>query len=258
MGALNTFLTKERAIAEFRQARTLARQANTNVREAIQRRIPLLNEDVQALKAKISSVEPEFEQLNHIRDRFKDEILTMRDTKATSIANSFRDYILGLGDTFETDFLQYQPDLRFLDFLSAGKREAFEQELTKAFEQYVSDKLAAWSRTVEKEMDAAFLQLSMSASKYGADYTQVTDKISEKLTGQKVKAAIGSSTEDNSPAWAKWAMGLFSLARGNLAGVAMAGAGFDWENILLNLVRKSSRFIGSFFMPQVFEWTQFE
>lgn len=236
LGALNTFLTKERAIAEFRQARTLARQANTNVREAIQRRIPLLNEDVKALKEKISSVEPEFEQLHNIRDRFKDEIRTMRDNKATSIANSFRDYILGLGDTFETDFLQYQPDLRFLDFLSAGKREAFEQELTKAFEQYVNDKLSAWSRTVEKEMDAAFLQLSMSASKYGADYTKVTDKISEKLTGQKVKAAIGSSTEDNSPAWAKWAMGLFSLARGNLAGVAMAGAGFDWENILLNLV----------------------
>ena len=236
LGALNTFLTKERAIAEFRQARTLARQANTNVREAIQRRIPLLNQDVKELKEKISSVEPEFAQLNNIRDRFQDEIRTMRDTKATSIANSFRDYILGLGDTFETDFLQYQPDLRFLDFLSAGKREAFEKELTKAFEQYVNDKLSAWSRTVEKEMDAAFLQLSMSASKYGDDYTKVTDKISEKLTGQPVKAAIGSSTEDNSPAWAKWAMGLFSLARGNLAGVAMAGAGFDWENILLNLV----------------------
>jgi hypothetical protein len=40
--------------------------------------------------------------------------------------------------------------------------------------------------------------------------------------------------EDNSPGWAKWAMGLFSLARGNVAGVAMAGAGFDWKNILFN------------------------
>ncbi|MGK7918566.1 MAG: dynamin, partial [Trichodesmium sp.] len=39
-----------------------------------------------------------------------------------------------------------------------------------------------------------------------------------------------------SPAWAKWAMGLFSLARGNIAGMAMAGVGFDWKNILLNLV----------------------
>ncbi len=29
-------------------------------------------------------------------------------------------------------------------------------------------------------------------------------------------------------------MGLLSLSRGNLAGVALAGAGFDWKNILLN------------------------
>ncbi len=29
-------------------------------------------------------------------------------------------------------------------------------------------------------------------------------------------------------------MGLLSLSRGNLAGFAMAGAGFDWKNILLN------------------------
>ena len=40
MGSLNTFLTQERAIAEFRQARTLARQAFARVQEAIARRIP--------------------------------------------------------------------------------------------------------------------------------------------------------------------------------------------------------------------------
>jgi hypothetical protein len=32
-------------------------------------------------------------------------------TKATAIANSFRDYVLGLGDTFEADFLHYKPAL---------------------------------------------------------------------------------------------------------------------------------------------------
>ncbi|MDY7014150.1 MAG: dynamin, partial [Cyanobacteriota bacterium] len=30
--------------------------------------------------------------------------------------------------------------------------------------------------------------------------------------------------------------GIFSLARGNIAGVAMAGAGFDWKNIMLNFI----------------------
>lgn len=42
--------------------------------------------------------------------------------------------------------------------------------------------------------------------------------------------------EDNSPSWAKWAMGLISLASGNVAGVALAGVGMDWKNIMLNLV----------------------
>ncbi len=236
IGALNAFLTQERAIQEFRQARILGRQANTRVKEAIARRVPLLEQDVKELKQRISSVEPEFKKLTEIRDSFQQEIREVRDEKATAIADSFRDYVLKLGDTFEADFLQYQPDLNFLDFFSPGKRETFEKELAAAFEKYISDRLAAWTVTVEQKMDAAFLQLSRRAAHYGASYTKVTDKITEKLTGQKVKSFSSNSPEDDSPAWAKWAMGLFSLARGNLAGVAMAGAGFDWKNILLNLI----------------------
>lgn len=236
MGALNTFLTKERAAQEFRQAQTLASQANSRMKEAIARRKPLLDEDVNELKAKINSVEPEFEKLTEIRDQFQEEIRTVRDKKAKIVADSFRSYILNLGDTFETDFLRYQPDLNFMDFLNKEKREAFETELKKAFEQYINDKLSAWTITVENEMDAAFLQLSRRAAHYGASYNTVTDKITEKITGKKVKSFSKSATEDDSPAWAKWAMGLFSLARGNIAGMAMAGVGFDWKNILLNLV----------------------
>ncbi|NET29454.1 dynamin family protein [Okeania sp. SIO1I7] len=236
MGALNTFLTKERAAQEFRQAQTLASQANSRMKEAIARRKPLLDEDVNELKVKINSVEPEFKKLTEIRDQFQEEIRTVRDKKAKIVADSFRSYILNLGDTFETDFLRYQPDLNFMDFLNKEKRETFETELKKAFEQYINDKLSAWTITVENEMDAAFLQLSRRAAHYGASYNTVTDKITEKITGKKVKSFSNSATEDDSPAWAKWAMGLFSLARGNIAGMAMAGVGFDWKNILLNLV----------------------
>jgi hypothetical protein len=118
--SLNTFLTQERAIAEFRQARTLARQAYNDIHESIGRRIPLLEQDVSELKAKINSVEPEFHQLNEIRDLFQEEIQITRDRKAKSIADSFREHILNLGNTFESDFIQYQPELGFLDFLSQG------------------------------------------------------------------------------------------------------------------------------------------
>jgi replication fork clamp-binding protein CrfC len=236
MAALNTFLTRERAISELRQARTLARQTFNYTREAIERRIPLLDQDVSQLKERISSVEPEFNKLTSIRDQFKQEIFSTRDTQARAIADSFRTYVLNLGNTFESDFLHYQPELRFGDFLDTGKRAAFEAALGQAFEKYVNDKLSAWSLTAEQEMNAAFAHLSRSAAQYGASYTKVTDKITEKLTGKKIQPASSTSTEDNSPAWANWAMGLVSLASGNIAGAALMGAGFNWKNILLNLI----------------------
>ncbi|RCJ40155.1 dynamin [Nostoc minutum NIES-26] len=235
MGALNTFLTKERAIAELRQVRTLVRQTCNHTREAIARRIPLLDQDVDELKKRIDSVEPEFNKLTAIRDQFQKEIIHTRDTQARAISESFRSYVLDLGNTFETDFLRYQPELKIFDFLSNGKRDAFNAALQKAFEQYITDKFAAWTLTAEKDMNAAFKELSRSAAQYGASYSQVTDQITEKLTGQKVIIDAEATTEDdNSPAWAKWAMGLLSLTNGNIAGFAMASVGFDWKNILLN------------------------
>ncbi|MGF1991499.1 MAG: dynamin family protein [Nostoc sp. ZfuVER08] len=235
MGALNTFLTKERAIAELRQIRTLSRQAVNHILEAVARRVPLLDQDVNELKKRIDSVEPEFNTLTTIRDQFQKEIFNTRDTQARTISESFRSYVLNLGNTFENDFVRYQPELNLFDFLSSGKREAFNAALQKAFEQYITDKSAAWTLTAEKDINTAFKELSHSAAQYGASYSQVTDKITEKITGQNIKVnATIPSEDDNSPAWAKWAMGLLSLSKGNLAGVALAGSGFDWKNILLN------------------------
>ena len=233
--ALSTFLTQERAISELRQARILAKQTSDRVTEAVNRRIPLLESDIENLKQKIASVEPEFELLNDICDNFQQEITTVRDKKAGTISESFHSFVLSLGDTFEVDFIKYQPSLNFLDFLSSGKRDAFERELTQAFERYINDKLAEWSRGIEQEMEVAFMNLSQIATTYGTNYSQITDKITEKLTG-RIPRVMGVKTEDNSPGWAKWAAGIFSLARGNLAGVALAGAGFDWKNIMLNFI----------------------
>ncbi|WP_017715037.1 dynamin family protein [Kamptonema formosum] len=234
LAALNTFLTQERAVAELRQARTLARQTYSRTHEGIERRIPLLERDVDELKRRISSVGPEFEKLAEIRDQFQEEIRIVRDRKARAIADSFRAYILNLGNTFESDFLRYQPDLGFLDFLSKGRREEFNAAFKRAFDQYINDKIAAWELTAEREMREAFAELARSAASYGASYSQVIDAMTEKLTGQKVSAGTHIETEDSSPGWASWAMGFFSLATGNIAGVALAGAGFDWKNILVN------------------------
>ncbi len=236
LGSLNKFLTQERAIAELRQARVLTKQTYTHVKEAVNRRIPLLESDINELKEKIASVAPEFELLNEICEDFKQEIRKIGNKKSKAISQSFSDFIIDLGNTFETDFIRYQPSLNFLDFLSSGKREIFERELANAFERYVNDKLSEWSRGAEKDMESAFAQLSSIATSYGVNYTEVTNKITEKLTGQKIPRVGKVNPEDNAPSWAKWAAGIFSLARGNLAGVAMAGAGFDWKNIMLNFI----------------------
>lgn len=233
--SLNTFLTQERAVAELRQARSLARQISSRVSEAITRRIPLLDQSVDQLKQRIASVEPQFAQLSQIRDQFSSEIRATRDRKARAIADSFRTYVLNLEHTFEQDFLRYQPaSLGFLDFFNQGKRDQFSAAFEQAFQQYVNDKFFAWSLTAEKDLNAAFAELSQSAARYGASYSAVTDQISELLTGQKLQPRLYSNSEDNFPGWAKWAMGLFSLASGNVAGAALAMGGFDFKSILLN------------------------
>jgi hypothetical protein len=76
--ALNTFLMQERAIAEFRQARTFTGQSTRRVREAVERRIPCLGKDVEELKQRIISAKLEFTRLSETYNEFRDEIRTMR------------------------------------------------------------------------------------------------------------------------------------------------------------------------------------
>ena len=237
LDGLGTFLTKERAVSELRQARTLARQGNDRIREAIDVRVSLLDRDVNQLRENIAAVEPEFQQLTSIRDRFGAEIRQIRDTKAKTVADSFRSYVLNLEHTFEADFLRYQPNLNIMDVLDGNRRRYFEENLKQTFEQYINDKIADWSLEAEREIDRGFKELSQLAARYGDDYAKVTDKITEKLTGQPVRTKnLGSMDENDAPSWASWAMGLVSLASGNLAGAALAQAGFNWKNILLNMV----------------------
>ncbi|HBE20642.1 MAG TPA: dynamin [Cyanobacteria bacterium UBA11149] len=236
MTALNKFLTQEKAVAQIRQAKTIAQQTYTRLHDAIQRRIPLLKEDIEELKRRIDSVEPEFQKFQEIRDIFQNEIHGMRDKKARAIADSFRTFVLGLENTFELDFLRYQPDIGFWDFLQKGRREEFNAAFKQAFEQYLNDKIAGWELTAQREMEEGFSELSRSAASYGATYNQVAESINEKLIGQKLYATAKINSEDSSPSWASWAMGFMSLASANVAGLVLAGAGFNWQNILVNWV----------------------
>ena len=236
MGALNTFLTQERAVSEFRQAKTLVRQTYKHIHDTVERRIPLLGQSVGELKQRIESVEPEFRKLNDILHQFKDEIITMRDRRASSVASSLRSHIANLDQTFESDFKPYQPELKFFDFLRKGKRQEFARALEQGFKQYINDKISAWSLTAERDIKEAFLQLAVSASEYGSSYSRVTDRITAKLTGQNLSLSESANPEDRSPGWAKWAAGITTLLMGDFVGLGMAGAGvFNWKSILGNL-----------------------
>ena len=234
--ALNVFLTQERAVAETRQARSLARQCYQRTRDGVDRRIPLLDEDLDALKERLESVEPEFEELADIRDRFQSDIQSMRDRKVREIADGFRNYVLELDSTFESDFTRYQPDLGFLEFLRRDERERFQEEFKRAFERYLNEKISAWELIAERDLKAAFAELGRNAESYGTDYARITEAIDEKLLGQKVYADVALEAGEEAPSWSSWAMGFGSLFFGNVAGVALAGIGFDWQNIFVNLI----------------------
>ncbi|MGC1216273.1 MAG: dynamin family protein [Phormidesmis sp.] len=235
--ALNVFLTQERAVAELRQARTLGRETRDRFESAVARRLPLLNQSVDELKQRIDSVRPEFEALSEIQTRFRNDIRAMRDRQSQAIANSLKTYIYQLENTFEEDFLRYQPELGLSEFLSDQGRTAFSIKLKKAFERYINDKFHAWSKTAEKEIDIAFATLSKSAASYGSAYREITERMTEKLTDRaRISGLPTGDQDDAAPAWVKWAMGLISLASRNPAGMMMAATGFDWQSISMNFL----------------------
>ena len=166
--SLNVFLTQERAIAELRQARTLGRETRDRFQETVARRIPLMSQDADELKQRIASVKPEFEALSDIQTQFRGEIRSTRDRQAQTTANSLKTYLHQLEETFEEDFLRYQPELGLSEFVSGTGRNVFAIKLRKAFERYVNDKFHAWSKTAEKEIDESFETLSKSAATYGS------------------------------------------------------------------------------------------
>ena len=233
-GALNNFLTKESTLTQMGQARSLAKTAYKRTHEAIERRRSLIDRNVGELKENIKSVKPEFEQLKEIRDRFREEIRKTCDRSARKVASSYQNYILNLGNTFEQDFVKYQPNLAYLEFLIAEKREEFNTAFKQGFERYINEKIATWELTAEKEIQTTFQELAKTAADYGSSYARIVDEIDEKLIGKKIDFKNYTEDEENSPGWSKWAMGFFSLATGNVAGVALAASGFDWKDILVN------------------------
>ena len=244
---LHQFLSQERAAAEFNLVKTLAAQTYNQVHEITSRRIPLLEQTQADLKAKIANTEPEFARLQNLRHLLLQEITAQRDLKAQAIANSFEDYVLRLEDTFEADFFSYEPNLDTLDFLIPGKRDKFYQSFKRAFEAYITDKITTWEKSATQELETAFTEVLKTTEKYTQAYDEIVEAINTQLISRKITYLNQTQNRPESQ-WKNWTIGCLALATGNLAGVALAGAGFGWKTVLINWlsVFGISRFLGIF------------
>jgi hypothetical protein len=210
LSALNYFLAKERAVAEIERNYLIANQAYNRFREAVERRIPLLDSTVDELKQKINSVQSDFDKLSNIGKQFQQEIREIRDKKAKEIADSFKTYILNLEATFDTDFTTSQPDLDFMQFMDKNNRAMFYTSFKRAFERYMNDRLAAWEFISKQEIAATFTQLDEKAASYRAEYAKVVEEINCKLLGYRFYA-VGHNYQSNQVStWADTMMDTFS------------------------------------------------
>ncbi len=235
--ALDTLLSRDRALVELHQAHLLARQVYTRVHDLVERRIPLLNQNLADLEQRVAALEPAFKELEALRDTLKSDIRDIRDREARAIADSFKQYLYRLEDTFDEDFFRYQPAITLLECFQQQQREAFLANSKRAFERYLGEKMAAWEQLAEQELITVFQSLTERVITLGSDYQQITERITAHLLDhQDYRSPQTREFSDDSPGWARWAAGFFSLASGNIAGVLLAYGGFSWKDILVNWV----------------------
>ncbi len=228
---LDHFLTYERGPAELQRALSVANRAYRSVSTSVARRIPLLSETLETLQEKVVSVESDFTKLEEIRDRYRQVIHTSRDINAKTVSMSFRDYILALESSFEDDFADSQPDLEFLDFLEADKRQEFYAAFKRAFERYINDRLAAWEFTAKQTIGTAFDELNANAVEYQVAYAEVVEVIHEKLMGRRFHAVGHDFDPNKAKVWVDSVKDVFEDIPDNLNNAVRPFNGF-WQAVM--------------------------
>jgi GTPase SAR1 family protein len=231
LGALNQFLAQDRASAELRQANLVAQQAQQQFQQAIERRIPLLDSTVAELKQQIDAVQSHFDELAAIAQQFQQEIISLRDQQAREIADSFKQYILGLENTFEADFVSAQPDLDLLKFIDKNNRAAFYTAFKRAFERYMNDRLAAWEFIARQKLATAFTRLAEKSAQHQTEYAQVLEEMNARLLGSRFYAAGHRYNPQQTSIWIDVVGDMFSAVPGNLNGTINSFNRF-WQGIL--------------------------
>ncbi|NJK40263.1 MAG: dynamin [Acaryochloridaceae cyanobacterium SU_2_1] len=235
LAALQQFLTQDRIRIELNYALQKGRQVYHQVYEAVARRLPLLDQNTEQLKARIASVQSEFEQLAEIRNAFEQSIRQTRDREAQAIADSFKTYILNLESSFAEDFVASQPDLDFLNFLDKNNRAMFYTSFKRAFERYMNDRLAAWEFIAKQQIGKAFAELNTSAQAYRVAYEQVVEVMNGKLLGDRFYAAGHRYDPKNVEIWTDTLQEVFEEIPDSLNGVVGQFNDF-WQQIMQSTI----------------------
>ena len=233
--SLCQFLAQDRVQAELDYALHKARSVHQQVWASVTRRLPLLGEDLDPLKQKITSIQSEFEQLQSIRDAFQAKIRQTRDQQAQAISDSFRAYILNLEATFETDFVASQPDLEFLEFLDKNNRAMFYTSFKRAFERYMNDRLAAWEFMAKQDIGKAFADLNDAADDYRVAYEQVVEVMNDKLLGDRFYTAGHRYDPKKVEIWTDTLRDVFDAIPDNLNG-AVGQFNEFWQRVMQSVL----------------------
>ena len=231
LSGLDHFLACDRGPAELDRALAVAQKIHRAVSTSVSRRIPLLDETLETLQAKVASVESDFDKLGDIRDRYRQLIRTTSEQQAKLVSNSFKSYVLGLEATFEEDFASSQPDLEFVEFLETEKRQAFYREFKRAFERYINDRLAAWGFTAKQSIGTAFDELNESAEEYQVAYAEVVEIIHEKIMGQRYQAVGQHFDPERNSIWIDSIKDVFADIPANLNNT-VRGFNYFWQSVL--------------------------
>ena len=245
--ALNSFLSQEKATAEFKLGQRIVQTVFRKAENAIDRRIPLLDETIIELKEKVASLKPEFDRLQEIRDNFRQDIIKEKAIRSKAISESFAAYILNLEKNFESDFLESQPDLNFTDFLDKKKRNEFQLAFQQAFERYMNDRLAAWEFTAKQELSASFDHLNTSGEQYQIDYQKVVAAINKKLLGSRFFVDEYRHSYEKASPWADNFSDIFFDVPDNVNGAINSFNTF-WQTVLASIcITVGLRIIGLLF-----------
>ncbi len=229
--ALQQFLVQERGQTALTRAMLLTQQAQRSVAASVARQVPMLDDSLAEIEAKVASVQSDFKRLEGIRDQYRQLIRESCDRTATELSNDFKTYLVSLSDTFEQDFTDSQPDLDFLEFLQREKREEFYRAFKRAFERYINDRLAAWEFTAKQKIGQAFDELNDSASDYQVAYAEVVEVIHEKLMGRRFYAVGQKYNPDDVKVWTDNIQDLFEEIPENLNS-AVNSFNMFWQSVL--------------------------